>query len=165
MDYQRLQRQFQYLQTHNPNQQKNLIITGSIGSGKSTLATALSAGIYLPIITKLKNNPPPRQIVFYDPFTQIGYPMASFQGRMIPDQSIIESKCAAVVAAAIRQKQPLLIDEIGYVELDCPKYCAQLEAAFQLPQLIAVIRKMDHPFLRQLIDRSDTFVIDVDQIR
>lgn len=54
------------------------------------------------------------------------------------------------------------IDEIGYLELQCPEYCRELEALLETKQVIAAVRKQPLPFLQALLMREDVFTVDLD---
>lgn len=56
----------------------------------------------------------------------------------------------------------LSIDEIGYLELQCPEYCRELEALLETKQVIAALRKQPLPFLQKLLMREDVFTVDLD---
>lgn len=54
------------------------------------------------------------------------------------------------------------IDEIGYLETECPVYCHAIERLMEKKRIIAVVRKQNLPFLESLCKRSDVFLIDLD---
>ena len=55
------------------------------------------------------------------------------------------------------------IDEIGYLEAECPAYCQAIEDLLEKKRVVAVVRKQSIPFLRGLCERPDVFLIDLDQ--
>lgn len=55
------------------------------------------------------------------------------------------------------------IDEIGYLETDCPEFCDAIRQLMERKRVIAVLRKQDTPFLRELRRREDAFVVDLDR--
>lgn len=54
------------------------------------------------------------------------------------------------------------IDEIGYLENNCPEYLEALLRLFEKKQVIAAIRKQDLPHLTSILTREDVFILDVD---
>ena len=54
------------------------------------------------------------------------------------------------------------IDEVGYLEQQCPEYRRELEALLEAKQVIAAVRKQPLPFLQRLLAREDAFVVDLD---
>ncbi len=55
------------------------------------------------------------------------------------------------------------IDEIGYLETVDKAYCDALVHLMDRKQVLAVIRKQELPFLMQLVQRADAFVLDLDE--
>lgn len=54
------------------------------------------------------------------------------------------------------------IDEIGYLETQCPQYQGAILRLMETKGLIAVLRKQELPFLAQLQSREDCFLVDLD---
>lgn len=54
------------------------------------------------------------------------------------------------------------IDEIGYLDVQCPEYCRHVQRLMEKKRLIAVVRKQSLPFLQELCRREDIFIIDMD---
>lgn len=54
------------------------------------------------------------------------------------------------------------IDEIGYLETDCPDYCDAIRRLMACRHVAAVVRNQELPFLRELVQRKDAFVVDLD---
>ena len=54
------------------------------------------------------------------------------------------------------------IDEIGYLENGSEPYQATLKKLFDAKSIAAVVRKQDLPFLNELLNRGDVFVVDMD---
>lgn len=54
------------------------------------------------------------------------------------------------------------VDEIGYLETECPAYCRALELLMEKKRVAAVVRKQSLPFLQSLCERPDVFLIDLD---
>ncbi len=54
------------------------------------------------------------------------------------------------------------IDEVGFLETDCPPYCAALRDLMEQKRLLVVVRKQPLPFLQELCHRRDAFCLDLD---
>ena len=54
------------------------------------------------------------------------------------------------------------IDEVGYLEASCTEYQQALLELMRCKRVAAVVRKQDFPFLTQLRNREDVFVVDLD---
>ena len=57
----------------------------------------------------------------------------------------------------------VFLDEIGYLETDCPAYCDMIHALLDQKQVLAAVRKEEHPFLTGILGREDVFSIDLDE--
>ena len=56
----------------------------------------------------------------------------------------------------------ITVDEIGYLEVLCEPYQEALRRLMGKKQVAAVIRKQRLPFLEELCEREDAFVVDLD---
>lgn len=56
-----------------------------------------------------------------------------------------------------------VIDEIGYLEADCPEYCEAVRRLMERKRLAAVVRRQELPFLTELRQRPDVFCVDLDR--
>lgn len=54
------------------------------------------------------------------------------------------------------------LDEIGYLETNCPIYQQAIRDLMEHKHLAAVVRKGEDPFLRELCSRGDVFCVDLD---
>ena len=73
----------------------------------------------------------------------------------------------AVGIPAVRQYEAgtgewFTIDEIGYLETGCTDYCDAIRQLMARKRVAAVVRKQELPFLRELVQREDAFVVDLD---
>lgn len=146
---------------------KHLILTGSRGSGKSTLLKKLvseampgirtwavpGTGVFMEETgTSLQ-----AQIGVFRPDSQEG------THRMRPVNAGFLNLGIPALARCEGSRQPFAaIDEIGYLEVSCPEYCAAMERLFEKKQVIAALRKQDLPFLNSIRERTDVFVLDLD---
>ena len=56
----------------------------------------------------------------------------------------------------------ITVDEVGYLEAQSEVYHDALRQLLEKKQTAMVIRKQDLPFLKELCDREDSFVVDLD---
>lgn len=63
-----------------------------------------------------------------------------------------------------RSESPWIhIDEIGYLESNCPPYCDAIRHLMEKKRLIGAVRKQELPFLTELCRRRDVFLVDLDE--
>ena len=146
---------------------RHIILTGTRGSGKTTLLSELfpekcpgittfaqpgnavflqdnisgktvQVGKFDPTLTGAEN----RMILCGDGFETFGIP--------------ILNRCAECDSSWIE------IDEIGYLESQCSAYHDALRNLLKKKRVAMVVRKQNLPFLQELCDREDVFVIDLD---
>ena len=153
---------------HN-SQKKHIIITGNRGSGKSTLLNKLFPNI-LPGVTTwaipqtgvyLKNNltNETSQVGIYNPA------LDGFENKM----ELIGNGFATLGIQALREalESPsnwVSIDEIGYLESQCPEYLNMISHIMDHKHLLAVVRKQNLSHLNRLCQREDVFLIDLDAL-
>lgn len=145
---------------------RHLFLTGTRGAGKSTLLAALAPNS--PGITTRAE--PGRAVNLHENSTgyetAIGYfdPAAPGpENRMRPSVfGFLSLGVPALKRCAISDAPWVTIDEIGYLEANCPEYCAALEALLDARPVIAAVRKQELPFLTRLFAREDAFVLDLD---
>jgi molybdenum cofactor cytidylyltransferase len=63
---------------------------------------------------------------------------------------------------ALCEDEWISIDEIGYLETECPEYCNAINLLMERKHVAAVVRKQELPFLRSLCSRNDVFLLDLD---
>ena len=145
---------------------RHLILTGSSGAGKTFRLDPLRTG--MPgILTRvvpqtgvyIEAHPHGQtaEIGVYDPAlpgerNKMRICAAGFDNHAIP-------MVRKLVAGAAEQ---VFVDEIGYLELDCPAYMEALRNLFDRKQVIAAVLKQDTPFLLELRARDDAFCVDLD---
>lgn len=54
------------------------------------------------------------------------------------------------------------IDEIGYLETECPDYCNAIRRLMDQKRLAAAVRRQSLPFLEELCGQEDVFLVDLD---
>ena len=144
------------------------MLTGALGSGKTTLLSHLFLG-GLPGITSWAE---PYQSVFMkDNLTGRSVKIAeyddSIQGtkqKMVLVGDELETFGISVLQACMESDSPWVsIDEIGFLEETCASYKDAIRALFEQKQVAAVVRKQDLPFLMEIRNRNDVFVVDLDR--
>lgn len=146
---------------------RHLILTGTKGSGKTTLLKALFPEP-LPGLTTWAR---PKQAVYlrdnYSQETvQVGIFDATLPGpenQMALLQDGFTSLGVATLDRCMESDSPWIsIDEIGYLEALCEPYHETLRNLLEKKQVAAVVRKQGLPFLEELCNREDAFVVDLD---
>lgn len=146
---------------------KHLIITGSINSGKTTLISHLPVapssglitymekgkGVYLKDLSR-------GEVVragIFDPEIKT----ATRKMKLIP--SAFSSFGKNVLLQCIQSTEEwVLIDEIGYLEVDVTEYINTIASLMDKKRLIATVRKDVLCKLTSLINREDVFFVDLD---
>ena len=86
------------------------------------------------------------------------------ENRMRPKKEAFRDLGTAALARCARGESSWVsIDEIGYLECGCPKYCRAVLDLMEKKRVAAVIRKQELPFLTELCSRPDVFCVDLDQ--
>ena len=146
---------------------RHLLLTGSKGSGKTTLLNRL-IGDGLPGITTWAQ--PGQAVWLRENATGHQMPIGLFdplhpgpENRMAPSfHGFTALGIPALQRCTDGESNWISIDEIGYLELQCPEYCRELLKLFEKKQVIAAVRKQPLPFLQSLLTREDVFVVDLD---
>ncbi len=155
----------------NQSGKRHLFLTGDRGSGKSTLLSKilpLLSEASIPGITTwavpkhgvfLKDNLSGEtvQIGEYVP----GIDWQSHRMQTIPD-TFEQLGCRLLEQHLHGFSEWVSIDEIGYLEASCQRYCQDLLSLLDCKRVVAVLRKKDLPFLNDLKAREDACVIDLD---
>ena len=146
---------------------KHIIITGDRGSGKSTLLNRLFPNP-LPGITTWAI---PKSAVYLkdnstDNITQVGVydnALAGLENKMkLCGDGFVNLGIDALNNALLSNSEWISIDEIGYLESQCTDYLNKIMDIMDKKHLLAVVRKQNLPHLRELCERKDVFLIDLD---
>ena len=146
---------------------KHIIITGDRGSGKSTLLNRLFPNP-LPGITTWAI---PKSAVYLkdnstDNITQVGVydnSLAGLENKMkLCGDGFVNLGIDALNNALLSNSEWISIDEIGYLESQCTDYLNKIMDIMDKKHLLAVVRKQNLPHLRELCERKDVFLIDLD---
>ena len=146
---------------------RHIIITGGRGTGKTTLLRAMFDKSIHGITTFAK---PKKAVYLLENGTEnqitIGRYDDSLPGKenkMSPCTEVFASQGTALLKKlASCSDEWVSVDEIGYLETECPAYCHSLEALMEQKRLVAVVRKQPLPFLQALCNREDVFLLDLD---
>lgn len=146
---------------------KKLIITGKKGIGKTTLSqNIIQNQDCFQILTYAKNRIDgiPEKIVLQHPIHKMEFTIGIFsQGKMQPQTDVLDTIGLSILQEALQsQNKWVLVDEIGYLELSSPKYCAMLEEVLNRKKVIAVLRKQQTVLFEKLKQRNDCLWIDLD---
>lgn len=121
---------------------KHIVITGPIGSGKSTLLKELR----LRIITIGILNPE----------------SLSVRNRMKPITEGFNTRGVSWLNDFINSDSKwVTIDEVGFLEGECPGYIEKLSELFDKKRVMAAIRKQDIKHINDILLREDVFVINL----
>lgn len=147
---------------------RHLVLTGAMGSGKTTLLSKLFPE-GLPGITTWAE--PYKSVFMKDNREGTSVKIADY------DDSIQETKLKMVLRGDVlcafgipvlnrciqSESEWVSIDEIGFLEETCEPFKDAIRDLFDHKQVIAVVRKQDLPFLNEIRNRPDVFVMDLDQ--
>ena len=147
---------------------RHLVLTGALHRGKTTLLSELFPE-GLPGITTWAE---PYEAVFMkDNSTGESIKIAEYdhaiQGTKLKMVLIGDRMSSFGISILRRCMQSeidwISIDEIGFLEENCEPIKAAIRELFDQKQVVAIVRKQDLPFLRELRERNDVFLVDLDQ--
>lgn len=144
------------------------MLTGAIGSGKTTLLSELFP-VTLPGITTWAE--PCNAVYMKDNLEGTTVKIAQYddriQGTRLKMVLLGDELCSFGVPILRRcrdhESEWACIDEIGFLEESCEPFKNAIRELFVTKRVAAVVRKQDLPFLNELRNREDVFVIDLDQ--
>ena len=147
---------------------KHLILTGGRRTGKTTLLSRLfpegAAGVTTWAV--------PGECVFLkENETERTVWVGTFDGtakgeenKMRPcPEGFLGLGVSALRSCMGSEDEWITVDEIGYLETECPAYCEALLELMEKKRVAAVVRKQSLPFLQSLCARADAFLIDLDE--
>lgn len=146
---------------------KHIIITGDRGAGKSTLLNQLFPNP-LPGITTWAV---PKSAVYIkengsENITQIGVydtTIDGFENKMrLCGDGFSNAGINALNNALLSDSEWISIDEIGYLESKCTDYLNMIIKIMEHKHVLAVVRKQNLSHLKELCNRKDVFLIDLD---
>lgn len=146
---------------------RHLFLTGGRGTGKTTLLGELFPQ-KLPGITTWAE---PRKAVYLaDNLTQerieIGRYDSSLPGienKMVISSDGFKSQGIPILGKCVLDESEWVsIDEIGYLETENEDYLNAIRKLLLQKRVIALIRKQELSFLREMCKREDAFLVDLD---
>lgn len=150
---------------------KHLLITGSKGIGKSTLLKELliDCDNYGGITTHLIMNEDllPKTVVLKDILNRdikaiIGKRYIHNMEPVIIGFEDIGS--SILYKYRNSDKELIVIDEIGFLEINAKRYQEEIFLCFKEKNVIAVLRKQDNPLINKIKEIKDIFIVDLDEI-
>ncbi len=150
---------------------RHIILTGNRGIGKSTLLrkilSLLSPITIHGIITSLI---PRNCVLMKSSYSEKTSVIGSYNediSRNSKKMSFVSDGFFQVGIPSVNEflhssEEWFFIDEVGYLESNCPEYCECISELLDKKRLAAVIRKMDSPLFDSVCARDDVCVIDLD---
>lgn len=161
------------LKSFRKSRKRHLLITGTRGIGKTTLFHKLVNQISgteerIPGITTyavpkecvmLRENSTDKEMVI----GRYCLGQREKSNAMVPVQEGFRMLGISALKRALADRSVwFTIDEIGYLESEELEFQRMLFEVFEKKQVLAVLRKQDLPFINELKNRNDVFVIDLD---
>jgi len=156
---------------NNTSNKKHIIITGSRGIGKTTLLKKIITDMntevpglttwckpHKAVYMSLNKTTTPVMIGQFNPNS------SSKENRMQPVPDGFNVYGVRLLDKLIHDSSEwVFIDEIGYLESSCVAYTKKLYEVFDKKRVIAVVRKQDLAFLRDICNHPDALLIDLDK--
>ncbi|MCQ2542162.1 MAG: nucleoside-triphosphatase [Lachnospiraceae bacterium] len=150
---------------------KHIVITGPIGSGKSTLLKELRLSLGLKedtpgIVTwNVKGEAVYMRSTLDSEIITIGIfnpESLSVRNRMKPVTEGFNTRGVSWLNDFINSDSKwVTIDEVGFLEGECPGYIEKLSELFDKKRVMAAIRKQDIKHINDILIREDVFVINL----
>ena len=150
------------------SRKKHLILTGGRKTGKTTLLSRLfpeeTAGITTWAV--------PGECVFLkENRTKRTVWVGTFDGALKGEENkmrlcregFLGLGLSALHSCMESDEEWITVDEIGYLETECPEYGEALLRLMEKKRVAAVVRKQKLPFLQSLCTRDDVFLVDLDE--
>lgn len=147
---------------------KHLILTGGRRTGKTTLLNKLFREQTRGITTWAV----PKECVFIrengtDRAERVGIYDGAYGGKenkmRLCREGFLGMGISALRSCMESAEEWITVDEIGYLETECPEYCGELLRLMEKKRVAAVVRKQELPFLQSLCERDDVFLLDLDE--
>ena len=146
---------------------KHLILTGGRKTGKTTLLAKLFGKQTRGITTWAV----PKECVFIrengtERTERVGIYDSARGGkenkmRLCPE-GFLGLGISALRSCMESEEEWITVDEIGYLETECPEYCEAILRLMEKKRVAAAVRKQELPFLQSLCARDDVFLLDLD---
>lgn len=146
---------------------RHLFLTGDRGSGKTTLLSKLFPE-ELPGITTWAE--PEKCVYMKENCTDTVIEIARYNAFLSGDRKMalcsegfVSFGVPVLERCRTGKSEWVSIDEIGFLEETCEPYKNALRELLEQKRIVAVLRKQDLPFLNELRERNDVFLVDLDQ--
>lgn len=145
---------------------RSLILTGEKQCGKTSVLRAMTNDAKLPGFHTYLRQDATRTVWLQDNLTDETVQIGRIQnGMMQPMMQNFETRGVQLLQAAENaQSEFVLLDEIGFLECNCPAFCAAVLHVFDKKRLLAVVRKQTLPFLDALKQREDVYCVDLETL-
>lgn len=151
------------------SKKKHLLITGSKGIGKTTLLNEILkdydnfGGIKTFVIRG--GDRPPETVILED---LLDNNMSAVVGKRIDDRMDPVIEGFETIGLEILKKynnsskDTIIIDEIGFLELEAFNYLKEIQLLFDNKEMIVLLRKDDNLLINKIIAYKNTFLVDLD---
>lgn len=153
----------------NKSNKKHLLITGSKGIGKSTLLRELLedshnyGGVVADYVVSEGSLP---KLILRDILDENICGLVGIKPglRMEPILGGFENTGVSILRRYRNShKELIVIDEIGFLELEAEKYIEEIFLCIKEKKLIAILRKQDNPLIDRIKEIENAFIVDLDQ--
>ena len=147
---------------------KHIVLTGSLRSGKTTrfreLVKLLTEQQELPGISTYAV--PYQYAMIRENGTCAEKQIGVYSDRMHPiEEGFLELGIPVLERAMESDSEWVSMDELGYLEADNLLFQSMVRKVFDKKRVLAILRKQSIPFLEELKQREDVFVVDLDDFR
>lgn len=145
---------------------KHLVITGSLRSGKTSRLLEI-----VKLFTDKEELPgistyavPYQYVMLRENGTQDERKIGEFSDRMYPVQEgFLKLGVPALERAMESDSEWVSIDELGFLEANCELFKTTVTRLFDCKRVLAILRKQEIPFLEEIKQREDVFVVDIEE--
>lgn len=145
---------------------KHLVITGKLRSGKTSrlleIVKLFTDEEELPGISTYAV--PHQYAILRENGTVIEKKIGEYSDRMYPvEEGFLELGVPALERAIESDSEWVSIDELGFLEANCEMFKTTVTRLFDSKRVLAILRKQEIPFLEEIKQREDVFVVDIEK--
>lgn len=145
---------------------KHLVITGNIRTGKTSRLLEI-----VKLYTDKEELPgistyavPYQYAMLRENGTVIEKKIGEFSDRMYPvEEGFLKLGIPALERAIESDSEWVSIDELGFLEANCERFKTTVTRLFDSKRVLAILRKQAVPFLEEIKQREDVFVVDIEE--